>query len=339
MNALVWALAGWLSAAGGWPGPARPGGRPGAHQRNAECEGCHRDVAGEWRGSLHQRAYIDAPFAEALTREPAAFCRGCHAPEADPAAPAPAELAGLGVGCVSCHVPQDRILAAPRAAGPPPARASPAPHEVVRTPGMAGDQACAGCHEFTLPRRPDVWMQRTIGEHAESLHADVACADCHMPRLAGGRRDHRFLASRDPELLRRSLRVRAARDGDTARLTLEPGSVGHAVPTGDLFRRLVVEAEVADARGVLTREARALGRSFAAESGPRVPIADDRVGAAPGSTEVALVLGALAEGRSIRWRVRHERVAFAASEGEQVKVWGSTTIAEGTLAPARRSSR
>lgn len=313
------------------PAPQAVAGRLGID--NDSCEACHAVQAAQWRGSQHQTAYREAEFQRALAHEPLPFCRGCHAPEADPAAPAPPELAGLGVGCVSCHVPEDMVLGAPG-----PGRAA-APHAIRRPPGFAGDQACAGCHEFAFPGRPGVMMQATIAEHAASEHAATSCADCHMPRLAGGRRDHRFAGSRDPELLRRSLRVTAGRAGGTVNMTIEPGWVGHAVPTGDLFRRLVVEAEVADGRQVLAREAQALGRRFAQEHGRRTPIADDRVGARPGPTEVVLALGAVADDRPIRWRVRHERVAFAASDGGVTKVWDSTTIAEGTLAPARRSGR
>ena len=74
---------------GSMPGPARGRGRPGAAAVNALCEGCHEEVAREWRGSLHRRAYVDRSFAESLAREPDPFCRGCHAPEADPQSPPP----------------------------------------------------------------------------------------------------------------------------------------------------------------------------------------------------------------------------------------------------------
>lgn len=328
----VWALAAWLSAASGWPGPAR-GERADAPTRNAACEGCHVEVAREWRGSMHQRAYIDADYSESLAREPTAFCRGCHAPEADPALPAPPGLAALGVGCVTCHAPAGAVLAAPVHA-----EASPAPHPLVRTPGFAEAAACGRCHAFSFPGRPGVAMQDTLREHASSRHAAKSCADCHMPRRADGGRDHRFVASRDPALLRRALRVRADRRATAVHLSLEPGWVGHAVPTGDLFRRLWVEAEVADDDWqVLAQDARALGRRFASGGGARVPVADDRVGArGEAPTEVVLELGEAARERPIRWRVQYQRVAFAAGDGETTKIWDSVTIADGLL-PAGRS--
>lgn len=334
MNAVVGALAAWLAASSAAPGPSR-GGRPEAHVRNAECEACHPEVAREWRGSLHQRAYVDESFARALAREPVAFCRKCHAPEADPAAPAPAELAELGVGCVSCHVPEDRVLA-----GPGPGRGA-APHALRREAWFAAPVACASCHEFAFPGQAGALMQATLREHAASAYAATSCVDCHMPRRADGRRDHGFAASRDPEVLRRALTVTASREGSTVRLVLRPGWVGHAMPTGDLFRRLLVEAEVAgDDWQVLAADARALGRSFAAEGGRRVPVADARVGAAgPEPVEVALELGDAAEGRTIRWRLLYERVSFVDDLGA-AEVEARTTVAEGALtASARRRGR
>lgn len=327
-------LAAWLTASAGLPGPSR-GGRPEAHVQNASCEGCHVEVAREWRGSLHQRAYVDESFARALAREPAAFCRGCHAPEADPRAPAPAELAELGVGCISCHVPQDRVIA-----GPGPGRGA-APHAVARAAWFGEPAACGGCHEFAFPGSGEL-MQATLREHAASAYAATSCVDCHMPRRADGRRDHRFAASRDPGLLRRALAATATRRGTAVDLVLRPGWVGHAVPTGDLFRRLVVEAEVADEQWqVLAAEARPLGRRFAAEHGRKAPIADERVGAdGPGPTAVTLELGPAAEGRTIRWRVVYERVEFMRDAEGSAVVEARVPVAEGALpAGARRGRR
>jgi hypothetical protein len=328
----VWALAAWLAAASGWPGPSR-GERADSPAQNAACEGCHVEVAREWRGSQHQRAYVDADFAESLAREPSAFCRGCHAAEADPTRAAPAELAALGVACVTCHKPGDTVLAGPVRAG----MADAAPHALRRSPGFAEAAACGRCHAFSFPGRPALAMQDTLREHTSSAYASTSCIDCHMPRRADGGRDHRFAASRDPALLKRALRVRAARRSTAVHLSLEPGWVGHAMPTGDLFRRLRVEAEVADLQWqVLASDSQVLGRRFAS-GGHRVPVADDRVGAAgPTPTEVVLELGEAAVGRTIRWRVQYERVAFASGDGATAKVWDSVTIADGSL-PALRS--
>lgn len=82
------------------------------------------------------------------------------------------------------------------------------------------------------------------------------------PLATSSSRPHRsygFAATRDPDFLRQA--ARAVRDGATTLvLPLAPGAVGHAFPTGDLFRRLelvpdderdVVEASILVAAGSL----------------------------------------------------------------------------------------
>src|SRR5689334_7744989 len=71
---------------------------------NASCEGCHADIAAEWRASQHHVSFTEPFFQRALAIEPMPFCRGCHAPEADPRVPPPPSLAELGVGCITCHL-------------------------------------------------------------------------------------------------------------------------------------------------------------------------------------------------------------------------------------------
>lgn len=343
------------------PGPATVHARLDAPTRNRGCETCHVEIAAEWRGSLHQRSYVDPEFARALAREPQPFCRGCHAPEADPRAPAPPSLAALGVGCVTCHAPAglaaDAVLAVPwDSRAPPPAGLAAdavlavpgdsraAPHAVVASAAFAGAPACAACHEFAFPGRAAP-MQLTVREHAASRFAASSCADCHMPWTgagAGRHRSHRFAASRDPALLQRSLRVEATRGPGVVMLRLVPAAVGHAVPTGDLFRRLLVEAGATDAAGeVVGHDARTLERRFERrrESSLRtvqVEVADDRPGAPTsrepdGAAVVRLELGPEADTYPVRWRVVHQRVEFHRSD--DVVIAGELELAGGDLPP------
>lgn len=84
-------------------------------------------------------------------------------------------------------------------------------------------------------------MQSTVDEHADSRFADHRCSSCHSSR-AFGVTDHRFTSSRDPESVRKALTIVAQRESETSlRIDLQAHDVGHAVPTGDLFRRLEVE--------------------------------------------------------------------------------------------------
>lgn len=366
-QAPTWARTPEPEVAAVMPGPARGGARLDAPAHNDRCEGCHAEIAAEWRGSLHRRAYVDPEFARALAREPQPFCRGCHAPEADPKVRPPPALAALGVGCVTCHAPEGLpagavLAAAPRCAAPSgharkdmcsgPARggAPGAPHAVVASAAFAGPQACASCHEFDFPGRPGAPMQLTAREHAASRFAATSCADCHMPWVGGGaarHRSHAFAASRDPAVLRSALQVEATRRPGAVSLRLVPAAVGHAVPTGDLFRRLWVEAEAVDADGdPVGYDARALARRFERRRvsklhSEQTEVADERPGAPDrrepdGAAVVELDLGPDADLHAVRWRVLYQRIE--AHVGGEVMLGGEVELAAGALPPLPEES-
>lgn len=319
------------------PPMPRPGprARADAANANAACEGCHPGAAATWRGSLHARSWTEPIFQRSFAEEPSAFCRDCHAPET--AAPA------LGVACVTCHDPGATgvVLAAEGA----PVTRGPAPHRVVRDPGFAGDGACAGCHEFAFPDAGQragavALMQRTATEHLASRFADRTCASCHMPKLARGGRGHAFAVASDPSMLRRALVARVTRNGDgRVSFELTPGEVGHAFPTGDLFRRVVVVAEViGDDYQLVVHAERALARHFHTEravagAAMQRERADDRI-QGPRPTRVELELGPLARGREIAWRVEWQRVQ-SMHDAEAV-IADTVVVAEGRLSPAQR---
>lgn len=282
---------------------------------NARCIGCHSDIAAEWRGSQHQTAFIDPAFQRAYALEPAAFCRGCHAPES-PAIEAPSDsAAALGAACITCHLAGQTILAAPKGGLRFP------PHRVDRSAAFAADGACAGCHEFSFGdderRERPLGMQRTISEHAASSYAETSCADCHMPFVGEGgarHRSHAFASTRDPESHRRAVSVRAERvDLTSVRITLTAKGVGHAYPTGDLFRRVVVRAEVVgddyrslSRRTIYLRRQFALGRDINGRL-VRVEAADSRL-SADGAQTLVFDLGPKAAGLPITYEVALERV-------------------------------
>ncbi len=227
-------------------------------------EGCHTDEAAEWRGSLHQEAWTDPVFQKAYAIEPVAFCRAVATPESDPGA-APTEAAqGVGVGCTTCHVQGDSIV------GPRTLAASDDHHAVRGDERLSTQAACASCHQFDFPRSKGQPMQDTLAEYAGSSMSAVGCRDCHMPLVDGEggtrRRSHGFSVISNPWLLEQAVAVEAVRDG-AATLSLEllpAGRVGHAFPTGDMFRRLEVRAEALDAEGkvVMTAPVVHLARKF-----------------------------------------------------------------------------
>lgn len=323
--------------------PSTPGPSPRGHafdvaQTNADCESCHAEIAAEWRGSLHRASQRDPAYTRQFAREPLAFCQSCHAPEA-PADEAPSDAATeLGTACITCHVAAGHILAAPEGR----ADARPAPHDIARTDDLAGARACAPCHEFSFPNATDrhepLLMQSTITEHGVS--GAGACADCHMPLVGdakGRHRSHAFVASRDETIVRSSLDVVATRNEDRLVVRLEARGVGHAVPTGDLFRRIEVFAEIAgeDMQSLGARTTY-LARHFTwgeGRDGKRVKVLarDDRP--APGApVEVTLDLGAAASHHPIAWRVAYQRVDVPDEIDEtRAGVEGEIVVASGTF--------
>jgi Cytochrome c554 and c-prime len=312
-----------------------------AAEQNARCERCHQEIAAEWRSSLHHHSYTEPSYQRALAIEPLPFCRSCHAPEANPDRDAPETLARLGVGCVSCHLSEGRVLGAPHA----PSSAAPAPHGVVFEARFASPAACASCHEFTFPdgvlRDRPLLMQSTWSEHTRSPFAAAACAQCHMPRV-GGHRSHAFAVSSNPTMVKSAVKVSAERlDARRVRIVLQPLAVGHAFPTGDLFRRLQVLAEaVGPDLGRVAMSERFLTRHFVVERRRSVALRrlehDDRVGLHGSEPSVVeLDLGDEARGHAIAWRVAYQRVDHPlAIDSEDALVDAEIEIASGVFGTA-----
>lgn len=272
----------------------------------SDCASCHRTIAAEWQTSLHRASHDDPSYQAALDGEPRAFCNACHAP---------AETAALGVACTTCHT---------------------SAHEPAAVSVEAKTRSCASCHEFAFPDGKGE-MQRTASEHRASAHASTSCESCHMPHVGEGKdrhKSHVFLASRDENMLRRSLAVHARPLGPgTVEVILRATDVGHAVPTGDMFRRLVVRAEALDAKGqVVGRAERVLARHFDRDGHGFREIDDDRPGGRQGAEiRVPLDLGERALDARVRYRVEHQRVknSFRASS----RVEAAIAVAEGEVSP------
>ncbi len=203
------------------------------------CAGCHADRYAEWAASRHASAFTNPTFVASFRREPMRWCRNCHAPlPAQAARDAP--LAGEGVNCAACHVRDGQVLTAR-----PPTDAARAAHPMRVEPALAGADFCGGCHQFNFPgdRPPFHYtaapMQDTLAEWRASAAArrGRACQACHMP---GGA--HRFPGGRDRALLDGSFALTVERAGPgRVRARLAAAGAGHRVPTGDPFRRLVLE--------------------------------------------------------------------------------------------------
>ncbi len=280
---------------------------------DAACGKCHQRIAEEHAGSLHHASFSDASFQKGYTKEPSAFCRSCHAPEAKPDETPDAFASENGVACITCHKP-DASGAILSGEGKGSARSAP-PHAVARVADF-GTRACASCHEFAFPggekNGTKSLMQKTMTEHAESSSKDRSCGSCHMPN--GG---HRFLASRSPAMLERALDVKVEREEGEAVFTLGAREVGHAFPTGDLLRRLVVRLK---ADGSVVEQP--LARNFGSTHAVRYEVSDLRLRA-----RKTLSLP-LPRGTRASWEVLYQRVTAV----DQAPPFSATVEAELVLA-------
>lgn len=274
-------------------------------RREAGCATCHAEEAREWEGSLHHASFSDGDFQKSFAVEPLDFCFSCHAPQAT----SRSDVAGAarGVGCASCH----RTV-------------HPAAHG--STARAEAGRSCDGCHEFSFPDRAEP-MQKTVTEHRNGS-LGKSCVDCHMRPRKGGL-DHRFWTARDPDLLRRSLAVdRARMQGGAVELALRTVDVGHAFPTGDLFRRIVVRVWTEDARGTITSDDETiLGRRFDHRHtgmGGSLEVRDDRIF---GTRTVRVPVPPEAVRAAVR--IRYERVAV--DTPQMTSVFDSTPLFERDL--------
>ncbi len=252
-------------------------GRP----TDERCADCHVEIAAEWRQSLHRAAWENEYFLHAYALEPLAFCRGCHAPEAHPSQEPSVEARHVGVGCTSCHVVSAGIVGTHGMA------ATQSGHEVIGDARMATAAACGRCHDFAFPatRRPeDDRMQKTMSEHAASVYSAKPCQECHMPLVPSQKgpahRKHDFRVFGDREFMRRAVVVEGAKiQNDGLHLDLNLGTIGHAFPTGDLYRRVEVRATPVDSQGktIGSPSVEVLNRIFGpAYAGPDQPIPRER---------------------------------------------------------------
>ncbi|NOU32236.1 MAG: hypothetical protein HOO96_30390 [Polyangiaceae bacterium] len=271
--------------------------------RDAGCAKCHAAESREWETSLHHASFSDGDFQRSFAVEPLDFCFSCHAPQAA----GRDDLAGAarGVGCASCH---------PTAHG--------------ATARVEAGRSCDHCHEFSFPDRAEP-MQKTVTEHRNGS-LGKSCVDCHMRPGKGGL-DHRFWTARDPELLRRSLAVdRARMAAGEVEIALRTVDVGHAFPTGDLFRRIVVRVWTEDAHGVITSDNETiLGRRFDHQHtgmGGSLEVRDDRIF---GTRTVRVPVPENAARASVR--IRYERVAV--DTPQMTSVFDSTPLFERDLTP------
>lgn len=192
----------------------------------ADCAPCHEREAVAVARSRHAQARRLPVFVHSLAEARSRWCLSCHQPE------------GLGDGltCLTCHA----VDGAPGAVwGAAASDAGLAAHPVHVERDLT--RVCARCHEFTAPRPGTLSavvlstepLQTTVTEQRLAMPG-ASCVTCHEPHHARG--------GHDGETLRKGVAVTASNAGDGGvAFTVTVGRTGHRFPTGDPFRRLVVQ--------------------------------------------------------------------------------------------------
>lgn len=253
----------------------------------ASCGECHEAAYREWARSRHRHSSDDALYLREFEVRRPPFCTACHSPRP--------EASADGVDCASCHVRDGAVLSA-QVSGR-------APHRSRLAPELDQPLACARCHEFDFEHQPGERLQRTLTEWSVSdapLRGQT-CSGCHFPATRR-RRAHDLAGLEDPARLRRAIAVTASATYDGSHthvvLRLRARDVGHAVPTGDMFRNLEVRTwpsgRPADADQVY------LARQFAVNRRGWHERADDRI---PPRGERVVELWLPDRVRSVGWSV------------------------------------
>lgn len=202
------------------------------------CARCHADIVEAWRASMHARAWDDPVFRREYEAAPHVSCRDCHAP----ATSAPGR--STGIDCATCHVREGVVLATSVSeAG---ARA----HAMKIEPRLRTPEHCGDCHQFRFRddgvHDPDEALQNTLAEHLQSDASarGQTCHTCHMPSDHDGVASHAFPGIHDRERLATAVAVEVSAErraaGIEVHVRVTGAAIGHAFPTGDVFRRAVL---------------------------------------------------------------------------------------------------
>jgi len=231
------------------------------------CAKCHQESYTSWKKSHHGQSWVDPLFKVALRKEPMQWCINCHSPlkEQQSGNKVTGQLnPGLmeeGINCAVCHIRNGIIYASPLKKGNQSAiakmdtRAKECILPIKRSASLIDGSLCAGCHQFNFPdslgslestkslRLGDTPMQNTVAEYGNSeAHAKgISCSECHFRAQNKPTHDTQtgtqnsfhisFTKVKNPETGRPYMEA-----------NLQMKNIGHAWPTGDLFRSVTIES-------------------------------------------------------------------------------------------------
>jgi hypothetical protein len=221
----------------------------GNQESSKDCGACHEGIYEEWSNTRHRVAFTNKLYKESHEKEPLIWCVNCHAPimksNGDPEKIQDRLFVEDGVSCIVCHKRGDKILTAR-------IPSKPKEHEYIEVKEMRRSEFCENCHQFNFPvgtgnvphknfKFSNQPMQNTFTEWQMSyFYGKETCQDCHMETKTNYK-THNFPGGHNRDYLAKtfSLSLEKVSDDD-AKLIVTAKRLGHAFPTGDLFRTLVI---------------------------------------------------------------------------------------------------
>jgi hypothetical protein len=271
------------------------------------CGECHIDIYNYWQESMHARAMTDPAFlatfrTERIQADPELReqCLSCHAPTRhyDPRLDLDAEVVQEGVTCDFCHSIQgfdptnaDRpfeVKWGKLKRGPLKDTHSPV-HETRHLELFGKGEFCGVCHEMKNAKGlPIITTYSEWKEDFPGGEGKAQCQECHMPLAAG------FTVSEQHRKTKRRINLHSFPGGHSRsqlldaltleileesklygrmrlKLGLTNAGAGHAVPTGNPLRRVIVDFSAYSATNrLLYNEKVDISRRFADDAGVEV---------------------------------------------------------------------
>lgn len=268
------------------------------------CGECHVDIYKMWQKSLHSKAMKDPAFLAVFkdkrvqaSERTRGHCLQCHAPtfHYNPGLGLQSDVAQEGVTCDFCHSIQEMapgdtkkpfvVQSGKLKRGPYKDSVSPV-HETKQSDLFESGELCGGCHEMrNLLGTPIITTYSEWRDGYYQKKGKVNCQGCHMPLAPGltvtsalqptKRRInlHSFPGGRSRVQLHDALELRLLEEVRAyGKMTLKFGltntGVGHAIPTGNPLRKIVVEFQAHGAFDEILHEAKTeIGRQFGDKNG------------------------------------------------------------------------
>ncbi len=211
---------------------------------NSNCISCHKDIYPD--KDRHSFSWKSDLFQEAIKIENREWCVHCHAPLSTQKeiyfrklkgdsnlTDVDLQLLNEGINCVSCHVRNGKVLGYKNTIHEY--------HEVVEF-NIDKSAFCANCHQFNFPvfsgdiiQYTNHPMQNTY-EEWKSSGKEESCQSCHYSK-------HNLVGPYDRKwLLDQFYDFKVDKDEEVLSVSFRLGKGrAHNLPSGDLFRSLVLE--------------------------------------------------------------------------------------------------